>query len=601
MKRMMALLLAAVLLLSLMTACGKTETPAADVPQTETPETPSTGDAATETPAEDENKDDCFWHAPELPVLDFSSIEDNLENRQKALVETAYAYYYKNMTVKGSTQYCRETLTKLHHEKGGVKRGLTEDLNTPEAATADHTLYTWCTGLCYESIYNSFNYKLLGNIINSVSLNLSQWENIPPEILLADSRDLTGDYQKDVAIIEDYYKILQPGDIICYTRKQDVNGHAFMVIPDISKDGKLDFIESTGIRYNLATGMDDIETAGTVVIGEMTKYLTDPMNNPTNVYNARRYTIYRPALVDPAKYPLTDSARTRLMFPSLSIERTVDTRFHGSVVAGGELTYTINVVNKSRDDYSGIPLFDVVPENCTLLSVDGVPVKEGSTENPAWVLDVPGRKSVTVTYTVRVDAKAGDLIVSHGGCLGGIPLNRLETTVQNFVPAAITEDMITAAAGESKSALEFANKLYEKANGLNPALPVPETIVASLLKENYTNGVMMYLESETPTDATLSQMQLHRWQGGKSLLEPAENRLLDLRQDTMGDIVQTGDIIVLEKRRGSGDCDAWVWTGEKYVTWRDGAAVDVTKKEYVAIFTYDYFALFRPSLAMTKA
>lgn len=589
MKKLTAFLLALGLCAS-MIACGKTEPPA----RPEAPQTPA-APVAPETPAEPETSaDDGFWHAPELPALDLSSVEDTLENRQKALVETAYAYYYKNMTVKGSVQYCRETLTSLHHDYGGIKRGLTEQWQTPEAATADQTLYTWCTGLCYESIYNALGYKLLGNIVDSVSLNLSQWKNIPAEILIADSRELSGDMNKDRDIVEGYYDLLQPGDIICYTNKTDVNGHAVMVIPDMDKDGKADFIESTGARYTLSTGLDKVETAGTVLIGNLGEYLTDHLK--TGLLTRLRYTIYRPAQLDPTQHPMTDAAKTRLLFPSLVIERTADTRFHGSVLQGGELTYTITVSNKSREDHTGIPLFDVVPENCTLLSVDGIPVKEGSTENPAWVLDVPGRKSVTVTYTVRADAKAGDLIVSHGGMLGGIPLNRLDTTVQAYVPAAITEDMIAAAAGESKSSLEFVNKLYAKANGVEPAIPDANTVVAALLKEAYTNGIMMYLENENPTDARLSRMQLHRWQGGKKLLEPAENRLLDLRQESQGDIVQAGDIILVEKQRGSGACEAWIWTGEKYVTWQGGAAVEVENKEYVAIFTNDYFALFRPSL-----
>jgi len=593
MKKLLALLLSLTLLAG-MAACGGTPSPAPEVP--ETPAAPS----APETPAAPEAPaDDGFWHAPELPQLDFASIEDTLENRQKALVETAYAYYYKNMTVKGSVQYCRETLTALHHDNGGIKRGLTEEWNTPESATTDQTLYTWCTGLCYESIYNTFGYRLLGNIVDSVSWNLSQWQNIPEEILIADSRALTGTYSKDKAIIEGYYDLLQPGDIICYTQTQDVNGHAFIVTQDVTRDGKQDYIESTGGRYDLDTGIDKVETAGTIAIGELDKHLIE--HNKGGLYSRRRYTIYRPAQLSAADYPLTDAAKTRLMFPSMVIERTADTGFHGSALQGGELTYTITVTNKSKQDYVGIPLSDVVPQGCTLLSVDGVPVAEGSTESPAWVLDVPGRKAVTVTYTVRVDAEAGTVLVSEGGHLGGIALNRLETTVQNFVPEAISDAMVQSAAAESKSSLEFARKLYEKANGVAPAIPEANAIVSALLDEAYTNGIMMYLEKDTPADTLLGKMQLHRWQGGKKLLEPAENRLLDLRQDSMGDIVQAGDIIVLEKFRGSGECEAWIWTGEKYVTWRGGAAVEVTKEEYVAIFTNDYFALFRPSLALKKA
>src|SRR5690606_12245658 len=73
-----------------------------------------------------------------------------------------------------------------------------------------------------------------------------------------------------------------------------------------------------------------------------------------------------------------------------------------SVGAGDELTYTITVTNTGDVDYAGIVITDKVPAHTTLSRVaDGGVVVDGEL---SWTVDVPVGESLSVSFTVAVDA-----------------------------------------------------------------------------------------------------------------------------------------------------------------------------------------------------
>ena len=77
----------------------------------------------------------------------------------------------------------------------------------------------------------------------------------------------------------------------------------------------------------------------------------------------------------------------------------------------------------------------------------------------------------TLTYTVSVAGQPGDRIVSAGGSVAGIPMNKLTTTIQAYTPdAAKMQDEATQAAAlaavdaetlaKGNAPLAFAENLY---------------------------------------------------------------------------------------------------------------------------------------------
>ena len=107
MKKLFAILLAAVLFVSLFAGCAKEES--AEV------------------------------------VLPKQDVADTVENRQKAIEETAYAFYYKNPYL----QYDDAPLSVLGKTPDGARRTSAHMYNTPEMISPDQPVYQVCGGFVY--------------------------------------------------------------------------------------------------------------------------------------------------------------------------------------------------------------------------------------------------------------------------------------------------------------------------------------------------------------------------------------------------------------------------------------------------------------------
>src|SRR5690606_24749272 len=94
-----------------------------------------------------------------------------------------------------------------------------------------------------------------------------------------------------------------------------------------------------------------------------------------------------------------------------------------SVGAGDELTYTITVTNTGDVDYAGIVITDKVPAHTTLSRVaDGGAFVDGEL---SWTVDVPVGESLSVSFTVAVDAgiRGVDALVNIASVTGDDPEN----------------------------------------------------------------------------------------------------------------------------------------------------------------------------------
>ena len=591
MKHWTAFLLAFILLLSLFAGCAST-------PPAETPQTPSAGDMQTpETPEVPEVPEEPETPAePEAPTWTepVYTIENTLENRQEAILAVAQAYFNKGTLDQYGLQY----ITTVREDNGGNLRGRTLEANTPEEATPDQTLYQWCSSYAFDVMYNAFGYRLLDSYVKCRTINLSAGvcgtENNHPELIVY-QYECTGDQAKDQAAANELYALLQPGDIITYTLKENSNGHTILYFGDLDGDGMGDILHRTGVRYDMETGEDKIEGYGIKLASDAKTCLTMP-GAQFYLPDYRRFSVYRITNLDPAQYPITNATMARMTYPGLRIDRTVNVGVHGSVESGGELTYSIKLVNYSKQDHIGMPVMDAIPENCTLVSVDGEPTTAAF---PMWTVDLKAGRKTVLTYTVRVDGKPGDTVISCGGSVAGIPSNKLTTTIQAFTPeasklqdeAALSAALSAAGTG-SDASKNFANALYNAAFGKDPQVGnAAELLEAAFGPHPQHSGT--YVPLEAPTDP-MAAMIIPLYYGGTRVITDPNGRVLE----TLLKDMQAGDIIVSrEFLSGDPAGTTWIFDGKNLVTVENGSVVKLDQVAYTTLLKRCFFCALRPSLA----
>jgi len=579
MKKAAALLLLLAMALSMLVGCEPA--PAPETPDTtQTPDTPVTPDVP-ETPAEPEAPAELVVPQWTEPVY---NVEETLENRQKALSATALAYFYKGIL----NQYGLQDLNVIDEAVGGNLRGRTLERNTPEENTEDLTLYQWCSSYVYDIVYHTMGYRIADDYRYCRTANLSAG-SIGDSSIVAHQYNLTGNEAKDKEVIDKIIADFQPGDIVNWTRPEDGAGHSLILINDVTGDGEMDVLHRTGSRYDMATGADKTETHG--IKRESLNTFYEEFNC---LYTKTRISVVRVTNLDPAKYPLTQSAKARLAWPGLRIDRTVSGGTLASVESGGELTYTITISSNADQAIKGMPVMDKLDSHCTMVSQDGKPA---TTTFPVWTVDIEPFGSVTLTYTVKVEGNPGEKIVSEGGSVAGIPSNQLTTTIQAFTPdAARLQAEQDAVAAAAKDGLEFVNKLYEAATGVNPGILSTEETLAAMFDSQTKVNRTLYTLKEGLTSAP-GNMLIPTYLGGRYVLTGDNDRILDTRLDDL----KAGDILVVAGKKQNNPIPYyWIFNGEKLVEWSGGKVKNVSEKNLIKVLSYDWFVCLRPSLALTK-
>ena len=345
--------------------------------------------------------------------------------RRQAVLETAYAYYLKADCVQYDS-------TPLVYRKGAEYSRRTKE-GKPEDATPDKTYYTVCSSFPYETYWNALGYRLGGSSDACYTMSLT---TRPQEAVVFEydkRRDRDG--SKYVPEMMRLRSLLEPGDVLVYTtiKKQDPKtgaveggGHALMYVGDVAGDGHNMVMHSGGAKYQFTDGgYDQIEWSGTIRLDDMdaTFFHGPAMRKKTKIM------AFRPLLLPASKYPLTDSAKARYLYPRLRYDRRAEVGIYGSVVTGGTLGYSITLKNFSKKTYT-VPVREKVPDGGEFLpqqSMGGLAVCDGRTFG--WDIPLaPGEERV-VSWRVRVTAPAGSRIVAAGGTAAGIPSNTIETDV----------------------------------------------------------------------------------------------------------------------------------------------------------------------------
>ena len=423
----------------------------------------------------------------------------DLEN---AIAEMAWTWY-----VKGSTyQYDSSTLNAL-----------TQHLNDPlcgycggksrlsaypvmENATSHSSVYTVCSGFAYDTYLSALGYPILGSKFNTLTMTLWRNTSYPDDMAVlrwhTKGKDNNGNvikynnYDKtykvnydcwyDAAGVYEFFKnyktTMRPGDIIVY----DNPGHAMMYI------GNGIVLDANGKKYSMNTGMDALESDGTVDFSTIESKFFDPDNknyyvgdlgwcensivvvrpldiltiddgdnDPSNDKLDPNYTLDTGLLkaqlasdkthtIKTSGYGIDDVTYTRLKYPAMTIDRTSSITPYGTAAQGATITYSVVVTNNSNTanyitykqlggdaNYAGVNydelwVLEQIPEGTTLESAIGA-IIDGNTLR--WNCQLDAGESRTFAYTVRVTGNVGDVITSTGGWVANIPSN----TISNLI------------------------------------------------------------------------------------------------------------------------------------------------------------------------
>ena len=471
--------------------------------------------------------------------------------RRQAVLETAYAYYLKADCV----QYGSVPLVA----RSGMAFSRRTKEGTPEDATPDSTYYTVCSSFTYETYFNAIGYRHSGSSDTSLTLILT---TRPQEAVVFDyDKRLDPDRSKFEPEMMRMRALLEVGDIIVYSTIKGKDpktgetlggGHALLYVGDVAGDGHPMVMHSGGAKYDFDTGIDQVEKSGTIRLDDMdgSFFQNGALAKLTKIM------VFRPLDLPADQYPLTASAKARYLHPRLRIDRRVDVGPYGSVVSGGELTYSLTLKNFSKKAYT-VPVRENVPEGCELVSHTALPRSPSATNGQpptncqlpttnyqlTWNVPLAPGEARTLEWRVRVATPAGSRVTATGGTVAGIPSNTLATEV------------------------------------------VPRRVSAAIARA--------WAEANIHNATNLPACRVTGWAGGRQSREPSrEARVRDpqARQLMEGDVV-----VVCPRLKQPNVFKLWTMGRDGLEEMTPKGLRWVTDAEVMALLAKDFFAALRPA------
>ena len=618
---------------------------------------------------------------------------------EEAISEVAWSYYMKDVWIQYDSidLNTRKDGSNMPMSRwtGGHTR-LDNYLNTLEDANSDDTMYSVCSFYPWAVYYETLDYPLFGNSLNSSTWDIWGYAENPqdmcviryhtwPEGTYENDRleegyvthDKCVTYEELREFLTNWEENLRPGDIF-----YAISGHACMYV------GNGWIIESQGHKYNLVTGEDYFfnPTSGSSYLltrleNEQDKRICiirpldlltvdDGDGNPDNDVLNEEYELdigrlHMQFSNDPnnilkySGYTIQDSAASRVEFPAMNIDRTVNITGYGTAAKDGTITYTVSITNETNnanyinykvtggdtdyagEDYVGLPIAETIPANTELVSAEGATLIDGTLY---WSVDIPVGETVAVSYTVKVTGNVGDEIVCGGGWVSSIPSNTITNTIggQKLDAETLTDMSEFYAAGPSawnsndgykvsastEAGTRFAEQIYNVTAGLDLQLPEIQELVDMLFTEtlieeeygmylqygNSKTSRYMYTLNDTTADASnqiYRDMLVEGYYGGVWVYTntfTGAKRTDELRTDYL----EAGDILIymnLETSVSNGgsseDRDVTEWRVLVYLGNDQFASLNSTgrlqktegKLAVLPAFTYDMFVALRPSQA----
>lgn len=417
-----------------------------------------------------------------------SGIPMTKEMIQKAILETAFAYYRKGPKI----QYDSTELSTEDRELSGVSRLNTGD--SPEMTGDDRSFHTVCSDWCFDVYYNTFGYKLTGSGRKAFTYNMTPVPTCDPTVILK-----CGLYMDDVhtrnkfEFIEQCQKLWEPGDVIViYARLEDgteKGGHAMLFVGDYNNSGKNYILHSSGSKIDMSTGIDRIEKPGSIRLQDAYEHLFDPntaRNSPAVLegnaslsnhnLNPDKYTemvLLRPWLAADFPKEFPPATCSRLKYPGLDIDRFTGLGRYICVRQGDEIYVTLTLKNTSTAPMQNIPVTECAPTGAVVLEDSITEGGELSAAGIRWTVSIPAGGEVKLTYRVRVTAKRGETVYLPAGLVDQIPTRPLDYIVGGAAADAAklrrAFDRVCSAGDCTEGA--FANAVYQSAFGVDLKLP----------------------------------------------------------------------------------------------------------------------------------
>lgn len=540
----------------------------------------------------------------------------DLPVRQRAFLETIFAYYYRGHAV----QYDSVLLTIQEKFAGGNLRET--DFTSPEMATVDDYMCAVCSSFPWEALYNAFGYQLEGSPLAFKSFKIVHTPADNP-VLAYRYYEVEGRGDCETPNMEarrkaahEIYELLQPGDIITSDEK---TGHTMVYVGDFLGNGTKYLMHCCGRKYNMETGREKVEhgrvtdTGGAIRIDPVEYFLFEPKKDGKGpmwpIGTHPRIVVLRPLqCMDEEQYPLTPAAVTRLQFPRLSYDRRASHSRFCDVEPGGDVTVTVTIKNNAPHSYTEpLTITERVPENCRLKPGSVTMGGKVCGDIITWEKQLEHGEAFSVSYTVTATGRRGSTIVLGGGSVGAIASNTIEVPVGGAHLSEEKQLQLDAVAdgaalsAETLHGAAFAEKLYEVFLQLKPGAPSLSDCEKKLFVSKEVDGAPIpMLHPAENTDKKFqrqAQMLVPAWFGGMEVhTVTSRDRILTISTKAL----RRGDIILSQDgARSFGVPDCLVYLGnERLAAPGENGTVKVLGAEILEkLLPSRLFVCLRPSLA----
>ncbi len=592
---------------------------------------------------------------------------------QEAVAETAWSLYWK----AEQAQYDSALLTSFSNKQEGAMMRLTLEV-PPEYATSDTTLYSVCSGFVYTTYYNALKvngqpFRINGNYIwysttnmfdlMDSSATILRWAKDSDALSRFNNANTWTQYTSYTTyenldneglwtwFSNNWETVLQPGDIMITFKSS--GGHATMYI------GNGMLIESAGSKYS--NGTDSIEGDGTYNLYSVYDFYVSGVARQNNLYDLSNeafesFCILRPLnlLVDGnnnalSGVELSDSAKARLKYPGLEIDRTVNITPYGTAVYGEDLTYCIKLTNNSNSTWQGwqqdrgtrdsiengidvnytswysaqhnlnsyagqtfnnIVVTETIPSGTTLVS--GSITNNGSYDSNTgiitWNVTLSAGSDISLEYSVTVTASRGSIITNDNGTVDLIPSNSISNLVggdkldENSSIALYNQYRRQYVSLLDSTDTDFAEDFYANVFGKALSLPSAYSLITDLFDP--ITSEMGY--SQALVNAGLQVLSLNSQYGGMLVKNYYGGRKIHSTMDALDRILEfrtsylePGDIIIKAKlgTNTTSKVDVLIYLGNDKFTYYTGTDLMISDAKSLIInsLSYDVFFVLRPS------
>ena len=496
-----------------------------------------------------------------LSGLTVSAGAAELTERQQAIMAVAWAYYDKGHSLQYDGKSINDYINRSDYGKTRSSYRA-----SPEDSTPNETTYTVCSDYACQIYWEAFRYEMLGNQGKTWTGTLSKLPKEDPTVVWYYNKDEGKDIKEEIKTM---FALAQPGDIVTVFKK--TGGHTMIWAGDLTGDGVADLIHSGGLPMDRDKKVDTREykskddpdvdprigaSFGADTNGGTVRITSDAVAYLTKNYTGakhRRLTLVRPTnVMTDENYPITPATKYRMSHPRLVINRTLNKTRFNSAFPGETVTMTLELTNKSTQDYT-VPVTEKVPNGAKIKT----PFTGANVAGDTMTFDVELKAGETKTFTAEfeITAKLGDKVVFEGGSVGDIPSNSIPIQVGGAkLTADETAKLAKIAAGDYNAALKeakadnntLADVVYGKILGLNVRLPEYKTIVRRFLKPVKTPSerkttVFLKTEEVKAEDLTDYRMIVPTWWGGHAIWNRFPNERCS---DPRDKYLEPGDVFV---------------------------------------------------------